>query len=57
LQCAAGNSNTVVAQQLRITKQTVANGAGGLWSAGLMDCFMNRDPGRRAKWVTRRLNE
>jgi hypothetical protein len=33
LACAAGNSNTVVAHQLRITKLS-ANGASALWSGG-----------------------
>src|SRR6266566_4616757 len=48
LACACGRTNTQVARELRLTKQTVASGAVGFWPRGSTDCWKNRVLGPRA---------
>ena len=54
LACARGRTNTQVARELRLTKQTVGSGGVGFWSRGSMGCWMNRALGPRAASPMRR---
>jgi len=53
LACAADETNTRVARHLRLTKQTVGNGAAGSSPSGWTGCSMTRAQARRARSAMR----
>ena len=56
LECAAGNPNLVVAGKLRITPQTVSKWRQRFLDRRLDGLLDDRAPGRRGRWVMRRLS-
>ena len=49
LACAQGVSNQVVAGRLQVAPSPLGNGVGDLYWIGWTDCWMNHDPGPRAR--------
>ena len=57
LACAAGKTNTEVADQFRVTKQMVGKWRARFWRSASMDCSMRLVLGHRARSATRRWSE
>ena len=53
LACQQGRSDGEVARELRVTRRTLASGAGVFRALGSRDCWMNHAPARHARLAIR----